>query len=77
MHSCNTFISYFPNILDVMVLENINLFSDKIGRPSLWSNETVAYIDCQQCIFQPHVNFISTMDLEMFNFSKKITLFAF
>jgi hypothetical protein len=24
---------YFPNILDVMVLENINLFEDKIGRP--------------------------------------------
>jgi hypothetical protein len=43
-----------PNILDAMVLENINLSEDKIGRPPLWSNvlSSVAYIRCQQCIFQ-------------------------
>jgi hypothetical protein len=29
----------FPSVLDVMVLENINLSSDKTGRPPLWSNE--------------------------------------
>jgi hypothetical protein len=27
-------------IIGVMVLENINLSEDKIGRPPLWSNET-------------------------------------
>jgi hypothetical protein len=30
----------FPNILDVMVLQNVNLSEDKIGRPPLWSNDT-------------------------------------
>jgi hypothetical protein len=30
---------YFLNILDAMVLENMNLSSDKIGRPPLWSND--------------------------------------
>jgi hypothetical protein len=30
----------FPNILDVLALENINLSSDEIGRPPLWPNET-------------------------------------
>jgi hypothetical protein len=29
----------FPNILDVMVLENVNLSEDKIGRPPLWSSD--------------------------------------
>jgi hypothetical protein len=29
----------FPNILDVMVLENVNLSEDKIWRPPLWRNE--------------------------------------
>jgi hypothetical protein len=54
----------FPNILDILVLENINLSEDEIGRPPLWSNETVeffssvGYIGFQQCKFQPHVNFI-------------------
>jgi hypothetical protein len=32
---CTAVARCFPNILDVMVLENINLYSDKIGRPSL------------------------------------------
>jgi hypothetical protein len=30
----------FPNILDVMVLQNVNLSEDKIGRPPVWSNDT-------------------------------------
>jgi hypothetical protein len=40
-------VLYFPNILDVMVLENIdlsedniNVSSDKIGRSLLWSVDT-------------------------------------
>jgi hypothetical protein len=35
-----------------------------------------AYICCQQCIFQQHVNFICALDLEVFNLSEKITWFA-
>jgi hypothetical protein len=38
---CTAVARCFPNILDVTVLENINLFQDKIGRPPLWYNETV------------------------------------
>jgi hypothetical protein len=30
----------FPNILDTMVLENINLSEDKIAQSAMWSNET-------------------------------------
>jgi hypothetical protein len=37
---CTDVARCFPNILDAMVLENINLSEDKIGRPPLWSNET-------------------------------------
>jgi hypothetical protein len=37
---CTAVARCFPNILDVIVLENVNLSSDKIGRPLLWSNET-------------------------------------
>jgi hypothetical protein len=37
---CTAVALCFPNILDVMVLENINLSQDKIGRPPFWSNET-------------------------------------
>jgi hypothetical protein len=37
MYSCSTL---FPNILDVMVLQNVNLSEDIIGRPLLWSNDT-------------------------------------
>jgi hypothetical protein len=37
---CTVVASCFPNILDVMVLENINLSQDKIDRPPWWSNET-------------------------------------
>jgi hypothetical protein len=62
LHVCTAVALCFPNSLDVMVLENINLSSDRIGRPSLWSNflSSIGYIHCQQCIFQLHVNFIST-----------------
>jgi hypothetical protein len=38
--ACTAVAHCFPNILDIMVLENINLSEDKIGRPLLWSNET-------------------------------------
>jgi hypothetical protein len=72
----------FPDILDVMTLDNVNLSSDKIGRSPLWSYETDSDF-CHQTPtyavssvyfnFQPHVNFICTLDLEVFNFSKKIT----
>jgi hypothetical protein len=30
---CTAVALYFPNILSVMVLENVNLSEDKIGRP--------------------------------------------
>jgi hypothetical protein len=30
----------FPNILDVIVRENVNLCEDEIGRPQVWANET-------------------------------------
>jgi hypothetical protein len=67
---CTAVVRRFPNILGVVVLENINLSSYKIGRPP-WS--LFAYICSQQCIFQPHINFICTLDLEVFNFSEKIS----
>jgi hypothetical protein len=37
---CTAVARCSPNILDVIVLECVNLSSDKIGRPLLWSNET-------------------------------------
>jgi hypothetical protein len=40
---CTAVARCFPNILDVMVLENINFSSDKIGRPPLWSTEVDLY----------------------------------
>ena len=61
----------------------MNLSEDKIGRPPMWPNDlsSVAYIHvhvcCQQCKFQPHVNFICTLDLEVVNFSEEMTWFAF
>jgi hypothetical protein len=84
---CTAVAHCFQNILVAIVLENINLSEDKIGWIALWSNEkkkrvgflasvVYVYIWCQQCIFQPHVNFICTLDLEVFNFSEKITWFA-
>jgi hypothetical protein len=36
---CAAVARCFPNILDVMVFENVNLSSDEIGLPPLWSNE--------------------------------------
>jgi hypothetical protein len=39
---CTAAARCFPNTcsLEVMVLENVNLSSDRICRPQLWSNET-------------------------------------
>jgi hypothetical protein len=37
---CTAVALCFPNILDIMALENVNLSSYKIGQPPLWSNET-------------------------------------
>jgi hypothetical protein len=72
----------FSDNLDVMVFENVNLSSDKIGRSPLWANETELGIHYQsfihaansvQCIFQQHVNFRCTLDLEVFNFGEKMS----
>jgi hypothetical protein len=35
----------------------------------------ISRICFQQCIFQPHLNFICTLDLEVFNFREKIPCF--
>jgi hypothetical protein len=81
---CTAVARCFPNILDVMVLENVNLSSDRNWATVVWYNDTavqisilssVIYIRCQQCIFQLYVNFIQCMymDLAVFNFNKKIT----
>jgi hypothetical protein len=52
----------FPNILDVMVLENIKLSSDR--DKGTWYKlgflSSVWYIHCKQCIFQLYINFICT-----------------
>jgi hypothetical protein len=37
---CTAVARCFPNILDVIVFENINLSEDKIVRPPYWSNDT-------------------------------------
>jgi hypothetical protein len=58
---CTAVARCFPNILDAMVLENLNLSSDKIGRPPFWSNE--ADLDfCHQsptyavsCVYFNHI----------------------
>jgi hypothetical protein len=39
-----------PNILDSLVLENIILFEDKIGRLPMWSNETESDFNCHQSL---------------------------
>jgi hypothetical protein len=36
---CTAVARCFPNILDVMILENINLSEDEVGQPPLRSNE--------------------------------------
>jgi hypothetical protein len=35
-----SYITLFSKYFRLMVLENVNLSSDKIGRPPMWSNET-------------------------------------
>jgi hypothetical protein len=37
---CTAVALCFSNIFGVMVLENIDLSEDKIGRPPVWSNDT-------------------------------------
>jgi hypothetical protein len=37
---CTAVAHCFPNILDAIVLENINLSEDKIGPPPFWFNDT-------------------------------------
>jgi hypothetical protein len=37
---CKAVACYFPNDLDVMAFETVNLSSDKIEQQSLWSNDT-------------------------------------
>jgi hypothetical protein len=37
---CTAVAHCFPSILDTIVLENINLSEDKIGRPALWTTES-------------------------------------
>jgi hypothetical protein len=62
---CTAVTRCFPNILDVMIVENINLPEDTIGRPPLsycridldFCHLSAIY-SCQQCVFQQHVNFI-------------------
>jgi hypothetical protein len=74
---CTAVAPCFPNILDVIVLENVNLSSDRIGRPPLSSNETkldFTYIHCQQCRFQPHFNFICTLDSIQFQKENDMSL---
>jgi hypothetical protein len=78
---CTVVARCFPNIFDVIVLENLTFSSDKNRATAVvvyFSVISRLYIRCQQCIFQPHVNFICTctLDLEVFNFSAKITWFA-
>jgi hypothetical protein len=46
-----------------MVLENIDLSEDRPTAILIWWYilgflSSVGYIRCQQCIFQPHVNFV-------------------
>jgi hypothetical protein len=78
---CTAVAHCFPSILDVMILENINLCSDEMGRPPLQSNEKKTWISVIRrlymlsavYIFQPHVNFICALDIAVFNFSEKMT----
>jgi hypothetical protein len=63
-------------MLDAMVLENIDLSEDKIQgnddrNPTLIHQTTVAvalFHAVRKSIFQPHVNFICTLDLKVLNY---------
>ena len=63
-----------------MALENINLSSDKIGQPPLWSNETDSDF-CHQsptyAVSSVYINHICTLDLEVFNFSEKTFILCY
>jgi hypothetical protein len=45
-----------------MVLENMNLSENEIGRPPFWSNDlsSIGYISYQQSVFKLHADFIGT-----------------
>jgi hypothetical protein len=49
---CTAVALCFPNILDAMVIENINLSEDRIERPLLWSNERVGFLS--SVAYVPH-----------------------
>ena len=77
---CKAVALCFRNILDVMVLENMNLSSDRNRVTLLWSNDTDLDF-CHLSVYTMSAVYISTarefhMDLAVFNFSKKITCFA-
>jgi hypothetical protein len=80
MH-CTAVERCFQNILDVMVLENIMFSSDKIGRLPLWSNETDLGFCHQSAMLYTlstaYISFHMYTDLEVFNFSERITCLAF
>jgi hypothetical protein len=77
MYSCSTLFSKDFRRYGHWKCENVN----KIWQLPWWNRlgflSSVGYIQCQQYIFLPHVNFICTFDLEVFNFSEKILWFFF
>jgi hypothetical protein len=78
--ACTAVACCFPNILDVMALENLNLSSDKIGRPPLWSNETASdfcHMSPTYAVSSVYFNHTLISYVQVFNFSEKITWFAF
>jgi hypothetical protein len=76
---CTAVALCFPNVLDVMVLQNVNLSEDKIERPPLWSNDTDVGFCHQSVIYAvSSVYFKRTLiSYAVFHFSEKITCFAF
>ena len=81
MQNYSTYVAIcFRNILDMMVLENMNLSSDRNRVTLLWSNNTDLDF-CHLSVYTLSAVFLSTahefhMDLAVFNFSKKIICFA-
>jgi hypothetical protein len=59
-----------------MVLENINLSEDKIGRPLFRSNDTDSDFCHQSVIYavsSVYFNHICTLDFEIFTFKENMT----
>ena len=71
----------FPNILEDMVLENINLSKDRKERPPFCSNKAdrdfcnQSPIHAVNSVYFNHtlISYVHSLDLEVFNFSEKIT----